>query len=349
MKTGGGPGLASADVALQRARSHLRGASSVEYIAIAGALAVVTLAGVRLLGESLDGKSDEMAVSVATLEGTQGVPGAALDALVGAAGEAGGKKAVEFDATKFADASARPVPGKPTIEGTSDGRAVHPNDVSQGQLADCYLIATIAELALVAPDVLERGIEARGKGTYAVTFHQQRGRSRGFEKVTVVVDDKFPCKNGGDAKSPAPLFCQPGDRDGDDHELWPMLYEKAYAQWKGGYSAIGNGGSAAEALQAITGKKSETFTPDAIGFEDLAKRIRQKQAVVAGTPKEGEHALFKNDTLVHWHGYYVVGADSKARTITVRNPWGWDGNGITLAWDDFRATFKDVYVNPGRR
>lgn len=333
-----------------RARAHLRGASSVEYIAIAGALAVLALAGVRLLGRDLDGKSDEMAVSVATLEGTEGTAAAVTGAVFGADGDVGAnKKAVEFDTTKFANASPRPVVGRPTIEGAGDGRAVHPNDVSQGQIANCYLISSLAEVALVAPEVIERGIVARGDGTFAVTLYEQRRARKRFEKVTVIVDGKFPCNNGGDPKSPSPLFCQPGDKDAEKHELWPMLYEKAFAQWKGGYSAIGNGGSSPAALEAITGKKSEAFTPDGIGLEEIAKRVQQKHAVVIGTPKESEHALFKNDTLVRWHGYYVVGADAKARTVTLRNPWGWEGNGITLPWDDFRGAVQNVYTNPGGR
>ncbi len=40
-----------------------------------------------------------------------------------------------------------------------------------------------------------------------------------------------------------------------------------------------------------------------------------------------------------YHGYYMTGVDPKNRTITVRNPWGWNYSEITLTYEQFAQHF----------
>ncbi len=57
------------------------------------------------------------------------------------------------------------LPGQPFIEGAGDGRAVHPNDVSQGGIGDCYFMSSLATVADQKPDVIQNMIR-KVEGTF---------------------------------------------------------------------------------------------------------------------------------------------------------------------------------------
>ena len=42
------------------------------------------------------------------------------------------------------------------------------------------------------------------------------------------------------------------------------------------------------------------------------------------------------------HAYYVTNVDKEHKTVTVRNPWGWDAGETTLTWDEFSSSFVEV-------
>lgn len=334
-----------------RIRRHRlrRGASLVEYVLLVGLVALAAFAGLRTFGKSAEAKAESYAGRVTRLEGAESEPYEASGAPSGTDNTGGNKKKPGFDPDKFKDATWKTIDGQPTITGEGDGRAVHPNDVAQGQLANCYLISSLAAIAQVNPELLEKNIEANGDGTYTVTLYKKADKpwwnpfASDYDKVEVRVTADFPVDKGG-----KPIFAQPGDSKDGKAELWVMLYEKAYAQLNGSYTAIGNGGNAGMALTTLTGRKSDEYAPKDLSFETFAKYVTDGNAVTAGTPEKSDHKLIKDGTLVGWHVYYVTGVDTKTRTVTVRNPWGWTPEPITMSWEDFQGAFTYTDVNRTR-
>jgi Flp pilus assembly pilin Flp len=333
-----------------RPRSLLRdsrGANLVEYLVVIGLVAVVAIAGFRAFGGTATSKSDQQADCVKAMDGSCGKAGATegSDKLARGMPPPVGDEPDFGKVKDVGDAKYVVAKGTPGIEGPGDGREYHPSDISQGQIGDCWLMSSLAAIAHRNPDVLKNNIKDNGDGTYTVSFYEQRFL-RGPKKIDIVVKAEFPQRNG------TWWFAKPGDKKGDQEELWPMLYEKAYAQWKGGYDKI-VGGQPSDAMEAITGKSSDWHRTTGLwdmSFSDFAD-YNDKNAVVAATPSKGDGKkvqLIKDGVLYAEHAYWVESVDRDKQTVTVRNPWGWNEAPITLSWDDFKKGFPVIYVNPTR-
>merc|ERR1719265_776500 len=101
---------------------------------------------------------------------------------------------------------------------------IHPNDITQGILGDCWFLAglaTMAEHPNLILDMFPNQKTVSPDGKYQVRFYNSTTRC--YEEVTI--DDFIPC--GPDGK---PLFCKPAD-----NEMWVLLAEKACAKWFGSY------------------------------------------------------------------------------------------------------------------
>ena len=138
-----------------------------------------------------------------------------------------------------------PDPRKGLFEPQIFEKDIHPSDILQGYLGDCWLLCAIACLAEM-PALVERLFmvkECNEEGLYRVKV------CKNGEWQEVVVDDYFPCfPNGG------PLFSK-----GNGNELWVLLLEKAFAKVHGGYRNI-VGGSPYEALMDLTGCPTATYS-----------------------------------------------------------------------------------------
>lgn len=323
-----------------------RGAGLVEYLVLVGLVAIVASAGVKAFGATALEKVAAQAECVASLDcaavAPAGVDGARLGEVAATASsvaEAGTLGGIPDDADYV------PVEGDVTVLGAGDGTAVHPSDVDQGSLGDCYLIAALGALAVQEPSILEDAIVDNGDGTYTVTFHEPNPHpawqlwASDWREVQITVTDEFPVRDG------APIFARPGDGSGDHRELWAMLLEKAYAQWKGGYDEIGDGGNPATVLTALTGEGSESSAEE-LTFDDFADSFEDGVAIVLSTPKGGTTPLFVSDVLVGQHAYFVTGVDRESQTITIHNPWGWDDGEITVTYEEYVESFSTIYTNP---
>jgi hypothetical protein len=77
---------------------------------------------------------------------------------------------------------------------------IHPNDVEQGLIGDCYLMSSMAAVADQNPDAINNMIADNGDGTYTVTFNEKRWErfsdlwNDRYKPVEVTVDDDFPMK-----------------------------------------------------------------------------------------------------------------------------------------------------------
>lgn len=335
--------------------SDTRGATLVEYLIVIAVVGVAAIGAWTLFGDTVIATSDQQAGQIAVMGasaggGAVGSSSGALRSAEGATPPPPGDHDSETPAApepafgtlldgkgEYRDAS-----GDAYVEAGEDGRLVHPSDISQGSIADCYLISSLGALAHSSPDVLSKGIRKLDDGRYAVTLYE-RNASGELVPTEVIVSSKFPSKDGNGF-----AFAKPGDASTGDGELWPALYEKAYAQLKGSYDAIGNGGSSADALSAITGHPSTSYGTQ-VSLETLETHLERGDAVVAGTLGKEAAAdlpLFKNSTLYAWHAYYVTDVDAEAGTVTVRNPWGWSYEEIVLTEEQFRESFSNSVASP---
>lgn len=237
------------------------------------------------------------------------------------------------------------------VKGDGDGSAIHPSDITQSyELGDCYLVASIAALALQNPELIKNMIRENGDGTYTVTFYEKKKIlglfDNGYEKTEITVSDIFSIQNG------TPIYARYGDVTPTETEIWPMVIEKAYAQWKGGYDNI-DGGYIHNAMEALTGMDSKDYNPSFTNIQDLANQHNNGSIITLGSLPDlkiipdaaDSNPLYMNDTLVTGHAYFLTNVDSTAGTVSIRNPWGWDHPEIVLPFDQFQQAFLTISVN----
>lgn len=214
---------------------------------------------------------------------------------------------------KHTDLTWKPVQGgKLFVDG------VNFDDVVQGSIGNCYMVSAFSAIAEQHPEAIENAIKDNGNGTYTVRFFEGSGYSS-TKPVSITIDGDLPTSTMGSAKY---------GKARDKSELWVGLLEKAYAQWKGGYEAIGNGGNSGTVFTAITGKPSNYYnttsnSADAI-FSTLSRATASKQPVTAGTYGEDQAAMYQGTGLYAWHAYTVLstGTENGQKYVELRNPWG---------------------------
>jgi hypothetical protein len=205
-------------------------------------------------------------------------------------------------------------------------------DVAQGEEGDCWLMASLAEVAVRAPaditnmftydgTVGENGAQV---GVYTVRFFNGSGSA---EYVTV--DTELP---SGGSYYDRPVGGAGAVNGSSSPVLWPALAEKAYAEANGdgfvtssnggtnSYDAL-NGGDPALALQAITGHSASDYQ---INF-DPAISWNAGQLVVLNTTSPASSYIEGG------HSYAMVGYNpSSSQPYQVFNPWGTDSSGWAL-------------------
>ncbi|MBL8952319.1 MAG: hypothetical protein JNK82_16185 [Myxococcaceae bacterium] len=216
------------------------------------------------------------------------------------------------------------------------------DDVTQGALGDCYLLASLAALAQTDPEAVRNMVRDNHDGTFTVTFYERSVLDRlmgRFAKVEVTVDADFYTNGSG-----TPYYA----KETPDGEKWVALVEKAYAQHWGGYDDIGGGGLLGGALSTLTGRPTDTLffpglhSPDAV-WATLTRAVDGKNPVAAGTLPE-----FHKDTtgtgLAASHAYSVLGYEERdgQRWVILRNPHG-SGEGGDDGVNDgvFRLPLED--------
>jgi hypothetical protein len=235
---------------------------------------------------------------------------------------------------------------------------VDPTDVAQGQLGDCYVPSGFAALAKAQPEALMKIFQDNGDGTYTVTFHERDWSTNKFKDVPIKVDGDLYVRSWG-----GPLYgsANAPERDPKSMELWFPLAEKAYAQWKGSYNEIGNGGLSNDIFEAVLGKDGQQDDIPSMSQDNVWKRVTtsidQKQPISAGTYGDDKEALYTNTGVYADHSYSVLGYQEKdgQKYVTLRNPWGESepaGNGANdgifdLKLADFAKLYETLmYTNP---
>jgi hypothetical protein len=205
-----------------------------------------------------------------------------------------------------------------------------PGDVRQGAIGNCYFPAALAAVAHARPDAIKNAIKDNGDGTFTVRFYKY-GDKR--SPVDVKVDADLYARSWGGPVYGGSLG---GSTAPDKMELWFPLIEKAYAQWKGGYEAIGHGGVSGDVMGEIVGA-TDSYTRLASAdanriFERIKAGASKDQPMTAGTFGKDQASLYTNSGVYANHAYSVLGAveEGGKKYVQIRNPWGqsepgWDG------------------------
>lgn len=213
-------------------------------------------------------------------------------------------------------------------------------DINQGQVGDCYLMASLAEVALRNSSAITNMFIVNGDGTYTVRLFNNGAA----EYVTV--DAFLPTNVNGVA-----MYAGLGKNyTNTANELWTMLAEKAYVQanefgWirpglsgngQNSYAAI-EGGYIYAALGHITGQATAAFmsTTSVSGFTTFVNAWTAGKSI--GFASKTSPA---SGSVVGSHAYAVIGYNSSNQTITLYNPWGPNYATVTMTWTEIQGSFQ---------
>lgn len=190
------------------------------------------------------------------------------------------------------------------------------DDVQQGQVPDCFVLAPLASLASQSPEKLREMAVDLGDGTYAVQFY------RNGVATYVRVDGDLPA---GGPYANGLMYAHPGSSG----NLWAPIIEKAYAQFRTGansYASLNYGWVGT--MYSDLGIANQTFVMGYDGnalYTSIANALNSGRAVSVGTK-----SYVSGAPVIAAHAYTIVGATRDAWGniyFTLRNPWGFDGAG----------------------
>lgn len=214
------------------------------------------------------------------------------------------------------------------------------DDVVQGQVGNCYFLASLAGAAEVSPNAIRTMLADLGDGTYAVRFTNSSGATKFYR-----VDNDFAVYNSTSTSLAYAKF-------GNGQSVWVAVAEKAWTfarKNKGSYASI-DGGWMDEALKAIGGKslatKWNTQAGGAAAFiKWVEEQLKQGKVVTVGVLSYTSGKL----NLVNQHAYTVVRVETMkdgSKRLVIRNPWGMDGYRTDDGKNDGYVTLKaaDAYA-----
>ncbi len=210
--------------------------------------------------------------------------------------------------------------------------------LSQGTYNDCFFLSPLAGVIQNDPAAVARMIKDNHNGTYTVTFPGAPDKP-----ITVT--------------PPTDAELALGASSGQDG-TWLTVLEKAYAYHRNResgqpnpnpYEQIDSGGLLGTGLQIVTGHSSDqdilALTSKAATREKLKASLAQKGAITASTFGAGS----SDKNIMSSHVYAVLGYDPATDRVTIRNPWGANGEPRGIAHPDsqqdgvFSLTMDEFY------
>lgn len=211
------------------------------------------------------------------------------------------------------------------------------SDMKQGQVGDCYLIASLGALADKFNSAITTMFKDNMDGTWGVRFYKLDGTR--YTEDWVTVDRYLPVNSVGRS-----VFQSFGGVASDSrNELWMALAEKGYAQWAGGNSWQNmNGGWPYVALSQVTG------SPTSNTFDMNTVETRMLPAVLRGDPV----VIYRYMNAAHTqaHAYYVKYYTNGM--FYLQNPWGYgdvamDARAIRAECYGFAIASRIPATSPG--
>ncbi|HBP18553.1 MAG TPA: hypothetical protein DEA08_12310 [Planctomycetes bacterium] len=242
----------------------------------------------------------------------------------------GNQRAAEPGELTISNARHGEVAGTPFLKAPGDAREIEADDVRQGQLGSCYLLAGMAAVAHMQPERIRSRIRAIGPDASEVKIRDTWYR----------VSHKPALTYG------SPVYAR-GDsiyRDGQRvYELWPSLIEKAAALQRGGYESVESG-------PTWRGLNMLGYDTDSIVctlYFGLSKRLRKaldrKQPIVVGFPPYIDRtSLGKELGIVPLHAYALVAKQGKG--FVLLNPWGHSHPSRPLTASDLRKLLASISI-----
>ncbi|HEX4797122.1 MAG TPA: C2 family cysteine protease [Humisphaera sp.] len=189
-----------------------------------------------------------------------------------------------------------------------------PKDVAQGQVGDCWFLATLAEVAQRDPSVITNSIHQRADGTYDVLFHTS---------PTATINEHI------DGKLPENVYGQlEYAKLGQGGCTWVAMMEKAFTYFRNRnipacYSTI-SGGWGSESLKDLGAATPSEVLPSVHTSQDLFNDV--VWGLIFNTSMDFGTKGTGGGPLVHGHEYSVVSARvlNGVNQIEVRNPWGYN-------------------------
>ena len=205
-------------------------------------------------------------------------------------------------------------------------------DPVQGAVANCYFIAALASVAWATPYRIQHLTRATGQGqdqfTNLIKFYKPD--SNGALDKEIEVTDTVPVNSttGGF------IYC----RSSESGEIWPAVYEKAFAKWETGtttdhpdITATGWGDCIFATAQLNGGKRfyygnsglTGSQLWDLVRSNSMGKRTFNPMTCwTYGTAPAG--LSYSDANIVGSHCYSVLGWDYYCgkKYIVLRNPWG---------------------------
>lgn len=203
------------------------------------------------------------------------------------------------------------------------------NDPVQGAVGNCYFIAAIAAIAWATPYTIEHKVRATGIGetdrTNAIQFFTKGGGKDAATRLVEVTDNTIINASNN------PVYC----RSNDLGEIWPAVYEKAFAKWitnvnddKPDISQTAYG-DPAKAVAQLTNKTPYYYYTSSRTALELFGIVRENSMsyktfnpMVAWTYGSGKD--YTGSNIVGNHAYTVLGWSTfnNKNYIILRNPWG---------------------------
>ena len=211
-----------------------------------------------------------------------------------------------------------------TISGSLFQNGISATDIKQGQVGDCYFLASLASIANKQPNFIQNMFIDNGDNTWTVRFN----KSGVWDYVTV---DRFLATD----TSGNLFYASAGSNFANAaNELWVSLAEKAYAQigesgWTRGlgktnsYASIESGWMT-DSIKQITGLETSWNWASAVTQQTLMDWVNSNKILTLGT-SNNSYGLVSN------HAYAITGYNATNQTFFVRNPWGTQHVELTIA------------------
>lgn len=175
------------------------------------------------------------------------------------------------------------------------------DDVDQGNLGDCWFLASIGSVLEECPEKLHTCIPKTTNfnstdynGKLEFVFYDLGTPTK------VVINDKLPTKNG------RLIFAN----SNQSNEYWTALIEKAFAVFQGGYDKI-EGGQAAEGLQCLADMITQTVELKDVTDFELKRYVDLGVACCASSNRGSDTEIVDGIVLGHeWWSKLVENAKS---------------------------------------
>lgn len=237
----------------------------------------------------------------------------------------------------------------------ADGQTVldiHVNDVIQGYIGDCWLMAALKLLAQSDPEFIRGMIVDKGDGSWDVLLYDENNKRKAYN---VALSD-LTMGNGMAWVTGDTHLTATGDRLA---EIWPMLIENAFAQLKEGYGNLS--GSTAMAWKHLTGTYVKSIDATTLTQAQIIQLLRNAVwdptlVVGIGTPDtfpNGEDMLdlpAPDPDLYADHAYVVEGRNRTTSGVLehgfkLDNPHGEHGDTF-LPDNKVSEAVETIYIYP---